>query len=181
MGSGRVSSQSPVRPNGWLFFDQAPLKVTIWLHIHGVCLPFPVTWKMSPLIMLECFVSEASPWCLWTRTVHPPRRGHDGFCSRFNSSANLNNKGKCLFTVTVGEAEIVRTLAHMRVLLLVCLQLYFRVLGDKGRLLSWYYSEWFILRSEVQEGDLPIVFVQNQTNFSLIWVLILWSDVQADV
>lgn len=67
-----VPSLSPVRLNGWLFFDQAPLKATIWLHIHGVYLPFPVTWKMSPLIMLECFVSSRLPGaCGPERCTHP--------------------------------------------------------------------------------------------------------------
>lgn len=61
---------------------------------------------MSPLIMVDCFVSEPSPWCLRTRTVHPPRRGRDGFCSRFNN--NLNNKEEGLSAVTETEAAFVQ-------------------------------------------------------------------------
>lgn len=115
MGSDTVCSQSDrccfwgcsdARQNGWLVFDQAPLKTTIWLHIHSVYLPFPLTWKMSLWIMVDCFVSEPSPWCSPTRTAHPPWRGHDGFCSTFNSSANLNNKAKRWLAVMVMETEI---------------------------------------------------------------------------
>lgn len=65
------------------------------LPFTGYIYLFSTRWKMSSLIMVNCFVSELSAWRLLAAEkqgeVHPPRIGHDWpGSSTCNSADNLN-------------------------------------------------------------------------------------------